>query len=510
MIPETEISPIQRLPTGIEGFDVIAEGGLPAARTTLVSGTAGSGKTIFAAQFLANAIGRGEGGVFVTFEESPGDLARDVAGFGWDVPAWNRDGKWAFVDASPDAGGDGDAVVGSFDLGALMARITHAVQATGARCVCLDSANALFARLPHPDRLRNELYRICAALREMGVTTVVTSERTDDYGEVSRHGIEEFVADNVVLLRNTLQDERRRRTMEILKFRGSPHHRGEYPFTIASRGGIVVLPLTAMELTQQSSEERVTSGVEALDGMLGGGYFRDSIILLSGATGTGKTLTVTHFVDGGARAGDRCMLFAFEESREQLVRNARGWGVDFEALESSGALKVVPVYPHSMTIEDHLLRMRSEIEEYEPRRVVVDSLSALERVTSLRSFREFMLGLTSMLKHREIAGMLTSTAPSILGGHSVTEKHISTLTDTIVLLRYVESFGELRRCLLVLKMRGSPHDTSIREFTIDGGGMRLGKPFRHTSGILSGNVQHLDDYGDDEGDDELAARGEPE
>lgn len=489
-------TPLPKLPTGIEDFDVIAQGGFPQGRTTLIGGTAGSGKTIFAAQFLASAVEQGETGVFVTFEESPHELMLNLAAFGWDVEAWQREGKWAFVDGSPDE--EATEVVGDFDLGALLARVTRAVRETGARRVSIDSVNALFSRLPAPERLRAELYRVTRTLRDMGVTTLITSERTDDYGEVSRYGIEEFVADNVVLLRNTLQDERRRRTVEILKFRGTDHQRGEFPFTIASERGVVVLPLSAMELTQRSSTERISSGVEGLDEMLGGGYFRDSVILLSGATGAGKTLTVTHFIDGGHKAGDRTLLFAFEESREQLIRNAKGWGVDFEAMESKGSLKIIPVYPHAMPIEDHLLRMRWAIDEFRPNRVVVDSLSALERISSLRSFREFILGLTSMLKHRETAGMLTSTSTSISGGHSVTEKHISTLTDTIILLRYVESYGELKRALLVLKMRGSPHDGSIREYTIDGTGMHLGDRFSTTGGILSGNVTHHAD--DDDGE----------
>ncbi|HEX2210600.1 MAG TPA: circadian clock protein KaiC [Longimicrobium sp.] len=480
--------PFPKLPTGIEGFDVIAEGGVPAGRTTLVGGTAGSGKTIFAAQFLAEGIRQGEKGVFITFEESPEELSRNLVSLGWDVPGWEASGAWTYVDGSPDE--EASDVVGEFDLGALLARITRAVRQSGARRVSIDGVNALFSRLPNPEKLRGELYRVSRALRELGATTLVTAERLDDYGEVSRFGIEEFVADNVVLLRNTLQDERRRRTVEILKFRGTAHQRGEFPFTIAPERGVVVLPLSAMTLTQRSSTTRISSGIPELDHMLGGGYFRDSIILLSGATGTGKTLTVTHFIAGGVAAGDRCMLFAFEESREQLVRNARSWGYDFEAMERGGLLRIIPVYPHAMPLEDHLLRMRWAIQEFKPQRVAVDSLSALERVTSLRSFREFMLGLTSLLKHGEIAGMVTSTAPSILGGHSVTEKHISTLTDTILLLRYVEMNGELRRGLLVLKMRGSAHDTTIREYTIDGDGLHLGVPFHGTSGILSGNITH--------------------
>ena len=483
----TQVSTVPKHPTGIPGFDLISEGGLPRARATLIAGTAGSAKTVFATHFLASGIlDNAEPGVFVTFEDQVEDIRANMLGFGWDIARWEREGKWMFVDAAPDPE-EPTAVVGSFDLSALLSRIERAITKIGARRISLDSLNALFVQFPDQPILRAELFRITTKLKRLGVTVVFTGERIDEYGEVTRHGIEEFVADNVIVLRNLLDNERRRRTIEILKLRGAPHQRGEFPFTITSRDGIVVIPLSGIELTQSSSTKRVTSGVARLDEMCGGGIFRDSILLVSGATGTGKTLLVTQFMAGGFAAGERCLLFAFEESKDQLFRNAAAWGFDFEAMEKSEQLKVVNRYPHAMAMEDHLVEMQQLIHDYKPNRVAVDSLSALERVSSLRSFREFVISLTSFLKTKETAGLFTSTTPSLLGGGSVTEKHISTLTDSIILLRYVESFGEVRRSLCLLKMRGSPHDSSIREYTIDKGGMHIGEPFRHVVGILSGH-----------------------
>jgi circadian clock protein KaiC len=499
-------SPLGKLPTGIPGFDLIAEGGLPRGRATLVAGTAGSAKTVFATQFLAAGItAHGDAGVFVTFEDGVEDIRRNMRGFGWDIEAWERDGKWAFVDASPHPEGGG-VVVGDYDLGGLMARIEHAVRRVGATRVSLDSLNALFVQYREHQLLRGELFRITRLLKDMGLTVLFTGERTEEYGEVSRHGLEEFVADNVVILRNLLLDERRRRTIEILKMRGTTHQRGEFPFTVTGDRGIVVLPLSAIPLTQTSSSVRITSGNEALDRMCGGGFFRDSVILLSGATGTGKTLMVTQFLAGGVAADERCLLFAFEESRDQLFRNAAAWGYDFEGMERDGKLKVINTYPHAMAVEDHLLTMRDAIAAYRPNRVAVDSLSALERVTSVRSFREFVIGLTSFLKQEEIAGLFTSTTASLLGGSSVTEKHISTLTDSIILLRYVETRGRMRRALTVLKMRGSAHDHDIREYTIEGTGMTLGSTFHDLTGILSGNLTLLPG-GEEDGDDAGPAEG---
>jgi circadian clock protein KaiC len=325
----------------------------------------------------------------------------------------------------------------------------------------------------------------------MGVTAVMTAERTDDYGPIARFGIEEFIADNVMVLRNVLGDEKRRRTIEILKFRGTDHQKGEYPFTIVPNEGMVVIPLSTIQLQQKSSDVRISSGNAELDRMCGGGFFRDSVILVSGATGTGKTLTVTQFLAGGAAVGERCLLLAFEESRDQLFRNARGWGMDFETMEKEGLLRVVCDYPEVAGLEDWLVRIKAMVTEFRPNRVALDSLSALERGGSIKAFREFVIGVSSFIKHQEITGLFTSTTPSLMGGSSITETHISTLTDSIILLRYVEAFGVMKRGLTVLKMRGSTHDKDIREFTIDEGGMHLGRAFRHVTGILAGTPVHV-------------------
>jgi circadian clock protein KaiC len=483
-------SQVEKLETGIPGFDLISNGGLPKGRTTLVSGTAGSAKTVFAAQFLAEGIDTaGEHGVFVTFEESPNDIRKNMVGLGWDIGGWESDGQWVFVDASPQPGQE-TLVVGDYDLGALLARIEYAVQKVGARRVSMDSLGAIFTQFADSATVRGELFRIATALKKMAVTAIMTAERTDEYGEIARFGVEEFVADNVIILRNVLEGEKRRRTMEILKFRGTTHQKGEYPFTIIPGEGIIVIPLSAIELKQKSSKIRVTSGSPDLDEMCGGGFFRDSIILVSGATGNGKTLMVTEFIAGGAANDERCLLFAFEESREQLFRNAEGWGIDFEQMEQEGKLRVVCEYPEVMGLEDHLIKMKAVIDAFKPSRVAVDSLSALERVSSIKGFREFVIGLTSFIKHEEIVGLFTATTPTLMGGTSVTEAHISTITDSIILLRYVEMYGEMRRGLTVLKMRGSMHDKDIREFTIDGQGMHIGKPFRDVTGILTGQPMH--------------------
>jgi circadian clock protein KaiC len=480
---------VQKIRTLIEGFDDITHGGLPIGRTTLVSGTSGTGKTLLAVQFLYNGISNfDEPGVFVTFEESPTDIIKNAYSFGWDLQQLIDDGKLFILDASPDP--EGQEVVGNFDLSALIERIQYAIRKYKAKRVSIDSITAIFQQYDAASVVRREIFRLVARLKLIGVTTVMTTERVEEYGPVARFGVEEFVSDNVVIVRNVLEGERRRRTMEVLKLRGTTHMKGEYPFTMTNQG-INIFPLGAMRLTQRSSNIRVSSGVKTLDEMCGGGFFKDSIILATGATGTGKTLLVSKFIQDACLRGDRAILFAYEESRAQLSRNAYSWGIDFEELEQKGLLKILCTYPESAGLEDHLQIIKSEIADFKPSRIAIDSLSALARGVSNNAFRQFVIGVTGYAKQEEITGFFTNTTDQFMGSNSITDSHISTITDTILMLQYVEIRGDMSRAINVFKMRGSWHDTGIREYSISEDGPEIKDSFRNYERIISGSPTRI-------------------
>jgi circadian clock protein KaiC len=474
-----------KLPTGIEGLEHITMGGIPKGRTCLVAGSSGSGKTILAIEFLVRGIQKfGRKGIFVTMEERVDDIIRNVRKLGWNLAEMVDSGQLKFIDAAPEPVPMEQS--GPYDLSGLLTQIQYAVETTGAEMLVMDSIGSLFDQFGPAATIRREIFRITSAVKDMGITAILTAEREQEYGSISRYGVEEFVSDTVIILRNVLRDEKCRRTIQVLKMRGETHFKGEYPFTINAHLGISILPLSARELKQSSSTARVSFGNEELDRMAGGGLFRDSIFLVSGPTGGGKTLLATTFAAEGCRRGEKVLLLAYEESRAQLLRNAQSWGMDFRRWEEDGLLKVICQYPESMGLEDHLLLIQQEIERFRPRRLIMDSVSAMERVGSVRFFREFVIGLTSFAKQEEVCSLFTSTTPKLSGGDSITEAHISTITDAILLLRYVEINGIIRRGVAVIKMRGSQHDKQIREFTIDNKGMHVGKPFANVQNIILG------------------------
>lgn len=480
---------VQKTETAIEGLDEVSHGGIPAGRTTLVSGTSGTGKTLLAMQFLYNGITIfNEPGILITFEESPADLITNAYSLGWNLQQLIDEGKLFILDASPDP--EGQEVAGNFDLSALIERMQYAIDKYKAKRVSIDSVTSLFQQYEANSTVRREIFRLVARLKQMGVTSIMTTEREEEYGSVARFGVEEFVSDNVAIVRNVLEGERRRRTIEILKLRGTTHMKGEYPFTI-NNNGINIFPLGAMQLTQRSSNVRISSGIKTLDEMCGGGFFQDSIILATGATGTGKTLLASKFLQEGCLQGERTILFAYEESRAQLSRNASSWGMNFEEMERRGLLKLLCAYPESAGLEDHLQTIKSEIEAFKPSRIVIDSLSALARGVTNNAFRQFVIGITGYAKQEEITGFFTNTTDQFMGTRSITDTHISTITDTIILLQYVEIRGEMSRAVNLFKMRGSWHDKSIREYSINEEGPQIKNSFRGYEGIIGGSPTRI-------------------
>lgn len=478
--------PLARTPTGIEGLDDITFGGLPTGRSTLVAGTSGSGKTVMALQMLARAAQlHGERSVLVTLEESGTELVRNVSSFDWEIGAAIERADILVLDFSMTPSTD-VLEAGDFDFRGLLTRITAAVRQVDARRVVFDSIGSLFPGFSDPSAVRRELGRLMAGMRALGVTTIVTTERLDEYGPVSRHGVEDFVADSVVILRHPLHRETRRRTIEVLKVRGAEHRKGERPFTIDPERGIELIPFSAIDgNNREVTDERIRIGSSGIDDIIGRGVPRDSSILVSGSTGTGKTTLAVDFASVGLAAGERCLYFCFEESRSQLLRNAPHDGVHLRQAEEAGLLRVVARYPDRASLEDLLLDMRREIAAFEPRRVVVDSLSALERFVPEQQFYEYVVGLLSFLKERAISGFFSTTS-SNSGGFA--SQQMSTVVDVLLLLRYVEAGGRVRRGLHVLKSRGSDHADDIRELRIGTDGVMLGDTIQDAHGILAGLI----------------------
>jgi circadian clock protein KaiC len=489
---EAVTSGVVKVATGISGFDEIAYGGIPKGRTTLLSGASGSGKTVFAMQFLMGGVQNGEAAVFVTFEETPEDIQRNMLGFGWDIAKLVRKGMFTFVDASPTE--DETIEVGNFDLGAFLARIMYAIKKVDAQRVAIDSISALFPRYSDQAVIRRELYRTASQLKKEGMTTILTAERTtEEVGQIGRFGVEEFVSDNVILLHNYLDSVRgdRKRSVEILKFRGTTHETQDTPLLVLA-DGVNVFPRPRPSYRgQRSSDKKLSLGIPGLDKMFFGGVYELSTTLLTGASGAGKTVSGLHFILEGARKGERGLLIAFEESDEQLYRNAESFGQDLRKYVKKGLVRLFTSVPEELKPEEHFKRIRDIVEESEVSRFVIDSLSALERIYPPDRFREFTVGLNTYLKGKGVTSLMTNTTAALLDVSQITETHLSTATDNIILLKYLELDGQMKRALLVVKARGSDHDKTLHELIIDSKGMSVGEPFYGVEGLMGGSARRV-------------------
>jgi circadian clock protein KaiC len=475
---------LSKVPSGISGLDEVTGGGLPKGRASLICGGAGSGKTLFAMTFLVEgALKYDEPGVFLCFEENEDELTANVASLGYDLKTLIATKKLA-VDYVHVERSEIEET-GEYDLDGLFVRLDHAIKSVGAKRVVLDTIEALFGGLSNTGVMRAEFRRLFRWLKEQGVTAIITAERGE--GALTRHGLEEYVSDFVIMLDHRVSDQVATRRLRVVKYRGAAHGTNEYPFLIDS-DGICVLPVTSLDLAHEVVNERITTGIAGLDEMLGGkGFWRGSSILVSGMAGTGKSTIAAHFVDAACRRGDSAVYFAFEESPRQIVRNMRSVGIDLQQWVDAGLLRFSASRPTFWGLEMHLARMHKEVEDFNPKIVVVDPIYNLSAVGSANEVRIMLLRLIDYLKSRQVSAMFTA----VDAGNIKDAEHagVSSLMDSWLLVLTIEGNGERNRGLYVIKARGIAHSNQIREFLLSNEGVRLRDVYLGQGEVLTGSAR---------------------
>ena len=484
--PKGRPAPRRRLPkcpTGIQGLDEVTGGGLPRGRPTLLCGAAGCGKTLLAAEFLVRgAVTFGEPGVLMCFEETGAELEANVASLGFDLPGLVR--RKSIVVDHVRVERSEIQETGEYDLEGLFVRLNHAIDSIGAKRVVLDTIEGLFAALPNESILRAELRRLFRWLKDKGVTAIITAERGRDH-QMTRKGLEEYVSDCVILLDHRVHERIATRHLRVVKYRGSLHGTNEYPFLIGE-DGLTVLPITSLALDHPVSNGRISSGIKSLDAMLDGrGFYRGSSVLLTGTAGTGKTSLAACFVQAAAGRGDRALFFTFEESPNQVLRNMRSIGVNLDPLVQRGALRFHAARPSLYGLEMHLATMFKQIAAFRPAVVVVDPINSLLAAGSDSETRGMVTRLIDSLKAQQITSLFTSLTHED-GPQQQSDILISSLMDTWLLLRNIESDRERNRGLYVLKSRGMAHSNQVREFLISARGIDLVDAYAGPGGVLVG------------------------
>ncbi|MCF2498110.1 circadian clock protein KaiC [Dyadobacter chenhuakuii] len=481
----TGLPALQKAQTGIKGLDEITLGGFPQGRPTLICGSAGCGKTLFSIEFLVHgALQFGEPGVFVAFEEKSEELTINVASLGFDLDRMQKD-KLIKLDHIHIERSEIEET-GEYDLDGLFIRLGHAIDSIGAKRVVLDTIESLFSGLNNEAIIRAELRRLFEWLKEKKVTTIITGERGE--GSLTRQGLEEYVSDCVILLDHRVANKISTRLLRIVKYRGSVHGTNEYPFLI-DEDGISVLPVTSLTLSHNASSKRISSGIPALNKMLGGeGFFEGSSILVSGTAGTGKTSIAGSFANETCLNGDRCIYFAFEESPKQIVRNMRSIGVDLQSHIDNGLLKFHASRPTLNGLEMHLLSINKLISQFKPKTVVVDPITNLITVGTVSEVKSVLIRLIDFLQAEGTTVMFTALSLNDSISEQ-TDESVSSLVDAWLLVRDIEMNGERNRGLYVMKSRGMKHSNQVREFVISDNGLDLVDVFLGPEGVLTGSAR---------------------
>jgi circadian clock protein KaiC len=476
---------LAKTPSGTSGLDEVLAGGLPTGRPTLVCGAAGCGKTLLAMQFLVRgALDHDEPGVFIAFEERIADLHANVASLGFDLADLEARNLLSIDHIAVDPSTIIES--GEYDLGGLFLRLELAIQTVGAKRVVIDTLETLFGGLSNYTIVRSELRRLFEWLKDRGVTAIITAERGDN--ALTRHGLEEYVSDCVILLDHRVVEQVSTRRVRVVKYRGSAHHTNEYPFLI-DETGISVLPITSAGLEHPVSSERVSSGIPRLDAMMGGGgYFRGSTVLVSGTAGAGKSSISAHFANSVCARGERFLYFSFEESPAQIIRNMRSIGVDLQQWVNAGLLQFVTSRPTAFGLETHLAVIHKHISAFNPDAVAIDPASNFVGAGNQAAAHGLLVRLIDFLKGQQVTALLTSLT-SGAEALEATSMEVSSMVDTWLLLKALESAGERNRVLYVIKSRGMAHSNQVREFVITSAGVSLVDVYVGSEGVLTGSAR---------------------
>jgi len=482
---KSSLPSLSKSATGINGLDEITRGGLPQGRSTLICGSAGAGKTLFAIEFIVRgAVDFGEPGVIITFEENQEDLEKNVASLGFDLKKLQKNGLIRIDHVHIQRNEIEET--GEYDLDGLFIRLGHAIDSIGAKRVSLDTIENLFGGLTNEGILRAELRRLFSWLKERKVTTVITAEKGE--GTLTRHGLEEYVSDCVILLDHRVVNQISTRRLRVVKYRGSVHGTNEYPFLI-DEDGISVLPITSLQLQNEVSSQRIASGIPALDQMLEGkGFFRGSSILVSGTAGTGKTSIASVFADTVCKRKERCLYFAFEESPKQIIRNMKSIDINLQRHVDSGLLQFHASRPTIYGLEMHLVNIHKKIQQFKPRAVVLDPISNLITVGLVFEVKSILVRLIDFLQAEGITVMFTALALNNIINEQ-TDEGVSSLVDAWITVRDIEMNGERNRGLYIMKSRGMKHSNQVREFVITDRGLDLIDVYMGESGILVGSAR---------------------
>ncbi|HVT88004.1 MAG TPA: circadian clock protein KaiC [Tepidisphaeraceae bacterium] len=476
---------LEKVRTGIDGLDEITHGGFPKGRPTLICGGPGCGKSLTGIEFLVRgATEFGEPGVLMTFEETRDDIKKNIASLGFDLDQLIRDRKIVVDYVKVDRQEIDEN--GEYDLEGLFIRLDYAIREIGARRVMLDTIESLFSGLSNEGILRAELRRLFGWLKEKGMSTVITAEQGE--GMLTRQGLEEYVSDCVILLDHRIENQVSIRRLRVVKYRGTTHGTNEYPFLIDEEG-ISVLPITSIGLDHAASREKVSTGVPRLDLMLGGkGLYRGSSVLITGTAGTGKSTLSAAIANACCERGERCLYFAFEESRNQIIRNTESIGMNLERHVKKGLLHFFNARPSLHGLEMHLAIMHKRVSQLKPTMVIIDPISNFATGSAERDVHQMLIRLVDFLKMSSITSIFTNLTSTEMVRES-TDMGISSIMDTWILLRDIEIWGERNRGIYVLKSRGAPHSNQIREFTISENGIDIRDVYLGPEGVLTGSAR---------------------